>query len=138
MALYNTVFSISSSLVGLLRTRLELFALEAVGEKARIIKLFGMAFAALHLLTLALLIFTVMVAVFFWPSENRYLALAVLAAVYGLMGVMLLAAVRRMLTGAYTPFAVTLEELGRDVELLNKIRQAPAGDKSAARRSAEG
>eukprot|EP00887_Chlorella_sp_A99_P004525 scaffold53.g4525.t1 len=86
---------------------------------------------------LALLLFTSMVAIFFWPSENRYIALAVLAAVYGLVGLILLAAVRRMLVEAPLPFAVTLEELERDIELLSHLRQAQAEDKSAARRSAE-
>ena len=42
---------------------LELLALEAADEKARLLKLLGMAFAALLFLTLAVLVFTVTVAV---------------------------------------------------------------------------
>jgi uncharacterized membrane protein YqjE len=124
----KTVLGISSTLVRLLRTRLEIFALEAADEKLRIIKLFSLAFAGLQLLMLALLIFTIMVAVFFWPGENRYPVLALLTAVYGLVGIILLVTMRRLLRGP-APFAVTLEELGRDAELLNQIRHAPANDK---------
>ena len=53
MGLRKSVFGVASSLVGLARTRLELLALEAAGEKARLLKLLGMAFAALLFLTLA-------------------------------------------------------------------------------------
>ncbi|SPT40742.1 Predicted membrane protein [Achromobacter denitrificans] len=76
MGLRKSVFGVASSLVGLLRTRLELLALEAADEKARLLKLLGMAFAALLFLTLAVLVFTVTVAVLFWPTEDRYMALA--------------------------------------------------------------
>ncbi|MFP3741281.1 phage holin family protein, partial [Burkholderia sp. SIMBA_019] len=75
---------------GLMRTRLELLALEAAGEKARLLKLLGMAFAALLFLTLAVLVFTITIAVAFWPTEDRYLALGLLAALYLVVGVVLL------------------------------------------------
>ena len=46
-----------------------------------------MAFAALLFLTLAVLVFTVSIAVAFWPTENRYLALGLLAGLYAVLGV---------------------------------------------------
>ena len=70
MGLRKSVFGVASGLVGLLRTRLELLALEAADEKARLLKLLGMAFAALLFLTLAVLVFTVSIAVAFWPTET--------------------------------------------------------------------
>ena len=87
MGLRKSVFGVASSLVGLLRTRLELLTLEAADEKARLLKVLGMAFAALLFLTLAVLVFTVTVAVLFWPTEDRYLALGLLAAFYGIVGI---------------------------------------------------
>ena len=63
-----------------MRTRLELLALEAADEKARLLKLLGLAFAALLFLTLAVLVATITIAVAFWPTEDRYLALGLLAA----------------------------------------------------------
>ncbi|MFG0228094.1 phage holin family protein [Achromobacter sp. 413638] len=124
MGLRKSVFGVASGLVGLLRTRLELLALEAADEKARLLKLLGMAFAALLFLTLAVLVFTVSIAVAFWPTENRYLALGLLAGLYAVLGVGLLIAVRQALLYGPPPFSATLEELGRDAELLERVRDA--------------
>lgn len=124
MGLRSSVSSVASSLLGLLRTRLELFALEAAEEKARAVKLLGMAFAALLFVTLAVFVFTVTIAVAFWPTENRYMALGLLAAAYALIGIGLLLAVRRQLLFGPIPFAATVEELGRDADLLDRVRAA--------------
>ena len=97
-----------------------------------------MAFAALLFLTLAVLVFTVTVAVLFWPTEDRYLALGLLAAFYGIVGIGLLLAVRHALVYGAPPFAATLEELGRDAELLDRIRDAQDDDVPASRRREEG
>ena len=128
MGLRKSVFGVASGLVGLLRTRLELLALEAADEKARLLKLLGMAFAALLFLTLAVLVFTVSIAVAFWPTENRYLALGLLAGLYAVLGVGLLVAVRQALLYGPPPFSATLEELGRDAELLERVRDAQDED----------
>ncbi|OZI45142.1 phage holin family protein [Bordetella genomosp. 4] len=124
MGLRTSVSSVASSLVGMLRTRLELFSLEAAEEKTRLIKLLGSAFAALLFLTLAVLVFTVTIAVAFWPTENRYVALGLLAAIYALIGLVLLLSIRRQLLFGPMPFAATVEELGRDAELLDRVRAA--------------
>ena len=124
MGLRNSVSSVASSLVGMLRTRLELLSLEAAEEKTRLIKLLGSAFAALLFLTLAVLVFTVTIAVAFWPTENRYVALGLLAAIYALIGLVLLLSIRRQLLFGPMPFAATVEELGRDAELLDRVRAA--------------
>lgn len=134
MGLRKSVFGVASSLVGLARTRLELLALEAAGEKARLLKLLGMAFAALLFLTLAVLVFTITVAVAFCPTEDRYLALGLLAAFYLVVGVVLLLVVRHGLVYGPAPFAATLEELGRDAELLERVRDAQDDDDRARRR----
>jgi uncharacterized membrane protein YqjE len=124
MGIRTSVTGVASSLMGLLRTRLELLALEAAEEKTRLVKILGMAFAALLFATLAVLVFTVMVAVAFWPTDNRYMALGVLAAVYAVLGIGLLLAVRRQLLFGPVPFAATIEELGRDADLLARVRAA--------------
>lgn len=136
MGLRRSVLGVASSLVGLLRTRLELFGLEAAEEKSRLLKLLGMAFGSLLFLTLAVLVVTIAIAVAVWPTEQRYLALACLAAVYALIGVGLLLAVRRLLVEDPAPFSATLDALERDVAMLERVRvdedeeqegQAPAG-----------
>lgn len=137
MGLRKTVFGVASSLVGLMRTRLELLALEAADEKARLLKLLGLAFAALLFLTLAVLVATITIAVAFWPTEDRYLALGLLAAFYGVAGVVLLLVVRHGLVYGQTPFSATLEELGRDAELLDRVRDMHADDETSVRRREE-
>ncbi|MVW79550.1 phage holin family protein [Bordetella sp. 02P26C-1] len=139
MGLRTSVSGVASSLIGLLRTRLELLALEAAEEKTRLVKVLGMAFAALLFVTLAVLVFTVMVAVAFWPTENRYMALGVLAAVYAVLGIGLLLALRRQLLFGPVPFAATIEELGRDADLLARVRAArEEGDEDSDDASDEG
>ncbi|MNN82552.1 hypothetical protein D3C81_1994940 [compost metagenome] len=73
----------------------------------------------------------------FWPTEDRYLALGLLAAFYGIVGVVLLLVVRHGLVYGPAPFSATLEELGRDAELLERVRDAQGDDDSAARRREE-
>ncbi|HTK02476.1 MAG TPA: phage holin family protein [Bordetella sp.] len=135
MPLRKSLLGVASSLVDLGRTRFELLALEASAEKARLLKLLGCSFAALLFLTLALLVFSTMVAVYFWPTDERYMALGVLAAVYAVLGVALLFVVRRMLTLGPAPFSATLEELGRDVQLLERLRQQAQLEEEAERRA---
>jgi len=122
MSLRASLSSVASSLLGLTRTRLELFSLEAAEEKSRLFKLLGMAFGALLFVTLAVLVFTITIAVAFWPTENRYVALGLLAAIYAVIGIGLLLSVRRHLVHGPAPFSATIEELGRDAELLSRVR----------------
>ena len=77
---------------------------------------------------------TITVAVAFWPTEDRYLALGLLAGFYGVAGVVLLLVVRHGLVYGPAPFSATLEELGRDAELLDRVREAQADDETAVRR----
>jgi uncharacterized membrane protein YqjE len=135
MAIRKSLLGVASSLVELGRTRFELLALEASAEKARLLKLLGYSFAALLFLTLAVLVFSILVAVYFWPTEQRYMALGALAAVYAVLGLILLYLVRRHLTQGPAPFAATLEELGRDARLLEHLRTAAQAEEEAERRA---
>ena len=132
MGLRRSVIGVASSLVGLLRTRLELFGLEAAEEKGRLIKLLGMAFAALLFLTLAVLVMTIAIAVAVWPTEERWVAMGCLAGAYALIGVGLLVAVRRLLIVDPPPFAATLDALQHDVAMLERVRAEDDDDYEAA------
>ncbi len=123
MALRQAVGGLAATLLSILRTRFELFLLEASEQKANALALLGMAFGALLFLTLALLVSTVTIAVYFWPTENRYVALAVLAFVYFIIGVGLLVAVRSRLVNGPAPFAATIDELRRDMELVERLKE---------------
>ena len=91
--------------------------------KSRLFVLVGLAAGAAVCLVLALLVFTVTVAVYFWPTEDRYVALGILAFVYFAIGIGLLVAIRSRLVNGPQPFAATLDELRRDIELINRIKQ---------------
>lgn len=130
MGLRRSIGGVAASLVGLVRTRLELAALEAAEEKSRVLALLGMAAAALLFLTLALLVLTAAIAVAFWPTEHRYLALGGLAAIYALIGLGLLLRVRRDLLTQPPPFSATLEVLERDAAALERVNNGREGGES--------
>ena len=71
MSLRQRVGDLSSIAISIVRTRLELFALEAGEQKASLLKLLALLFGALLFSTLALLVFSLLIALFFWPTEYR-------------------------------------------------------------------
>jgi len=109
-------------MLSIVRTRLELFSLEASEQKAQLIVILGMAFGALLFLTLAALVFSLAVALYFWPTEQRYVALCVLAVFYTVLGVGLFWGVRRKLLFSPMPFSATIDELRRDLALADRLR----------------
>ncbi|PLC53151.1 hypothetical protein CR155_15285 [Pollutimonas nitritireducens] len=123
MALRQSVGELACTLLSIVRTRLELLSLEAAGQKVHLIAILGMAFGALLFLTLAVLVFSIAVALYFWPTEQRYVALGLLALFYGLLGIGLFLAVRSKLLFAPMPFAATVDELRRDLSLLERLRE---------------
>src|SRR3546814_338667 len=98
MALRQSVGDLACTLLSIVRTRLELFSLEASEQKVNLIAILGMAFGALLFLTLAVLVFSIAVALYFWPTDQRYLALGCLALLYAVLGAGLFWAVDRQST----------------------------------------
>jgi len=137
MGLRDSLGGIASGLAGLAGTRLELFGLELAEEKSRLCRAAAMALAATICLILALLVFSLLVAALFWPTEHRYVALGVLAAVYAVAGLALLAGARRALKSG-PPFAATLEELRRDAEMFSEVKGLSADEPAAPARTGEG
>ncbi len=124
MALRESVGELAATLMSIVRTRVELFILEASDQKSHLIQLVGLVFGALLFLTLAVLVFSIAVALYFWPSDYRYTALFVLAAVYAALGLILFLLMRRALAQASTPFSATLEELRQDIELVEGLARS--------------
>ncbi|MCX5563995.1 phage holin family protein [Alcaligenes phenolicus] len=129
MALRQTISQLGSTLIGAVSTRLELFALEAGQQKASLITIFSMVFGALLFSTLAVLVFSLLLALYFWPTDYRYWALGVLVVVYAGLGVGLFLAVRRRLTTGPIPFSATLSELRRDVAFIERLRDSEGDGK---------
>lgn len=123
MALRHSIGDLASTVLSMVRTRLELFSLEAAGEKSRLIRLLCMAFGALLLMSLALLVFSIAVALYFWPTEERYLAIGVLALIYAVAGLGLFWGVWHSLSNGPAPFSATLDELRRDISLAERLRE---------------
>ena len=131
MALRQTVGDLAGNLLSIVRTRLELFSLEASEQKSQLLIVLGMAFGALLFLTLAVLVFSLTLALFFWPTEHRYLALGLLTLFYAAVGGVLLWRVRRTLLFSPMPFSATIDELRRDLALAERLRES---DSAAAAR----
>lgn len=121
MALRQSVGELAATLLSIVRTRLELVALEASGQKSHWIRVVSLAFVALLFVSMAVLVFSVAVALYFWPSEHRYIALFALALIYAVLALILFFCIRRMLVNAGVPFSATLEELQRDIALLEQL-----------------
>lgn len=121
MALRQSVSALAASLMSIVRTRLELFVLEATEQKSNLIQLIGLAFAALLSVTLAVLVFSIAVALYFWPSDYRYTALFVLALIYAVLALVFFLLVRRTLAQVSSPFSATLDELQRDIALVEDL-----------------
>lgn len=128
MALRHSVGDLVSTILSMGRTRLELFALEAGGEKSRLVRVLCMALGALLFACLALLVFSVAVALYFWPTDQRYMALGLLALLYAVICLGLFWGVWSGLRNAPMPFAATLEELRRDIALAQRLKEPDEAD----------
>jgi uncharacterized membrane protein YqjE len=131
----KSLADMAASLVGLGRTRFELLALEISVETGRLLKVLGCVFGAVLCLALALLAFSILIGVYFWPTDCRYLALAAVAAFYAVVGIFLFYLLRRYLMKSPPPFAATLEELGRDLQMLDRVRTVLQEEEQAAQQA---
>jgi len=121
MTIRASLAATAGDVVAMLRTRLEIFSAELSEEKSRAMVLVGMALAGMFFLALSLLVFTLWIAVLFWPTEYRYWALAGLAVIYALAGLVLLLVVRHRLMNDPPAFELTVEELGRDARMFSVL-----------------
>jgi uncharacterized membrane protein YqjE len=104
--------------VGILKTRLELVAIELAEEKTRLMGLLILALAGLLCLAIGLLMFSFLIVVAFWDTDHRLLSIVLVGLVYLLLGIGMLLAVRKKAIEAPIAFEETLAELERDRELL--------------------
>ncbi|MGG4773625.1 phage holin family protein [Paenalcaligenes sp. Me52] len=124
MTLRQSVGDIGCTVLAIFRTRLELAAVEAGQQKARLARIMVMLFGALLFSTLALLVFTLFIALLFWPTEYRYWAIASLFVVYAVLGLSFgLMVMRRLNSGSY-PFEATVEEIKKDIQVIENLRQS--------------
>ena len=120
MGLKESVGELGNAVLAVLGTRLELFSIEVSEQKESIIKLLCLAFGALVCLALSLLILTLTLALFFWHTEYRYIALGVAVLLYAVLGLLMLRAAWKVLRGPM-PFEASIAELRRDIESLGRL-----------------
>src|SRR3546814_10636765 len=75
MALRQSVGELADTLLSTIRTRIELFSLEAADQKARMVRLLALLCVTLFFVPLAVLPLSATIALYFWPTPYRYLAL---------------------------------------------------------------
>lgn len=123
--------------VGMVRTRLNLLAIELMEEKSRIWLMLVLTALALVFASMALLMLSLLVIVAFW-EENRLLAIGCLLAFHILAaGASLLLLWRKAKLGSRL-FAHTLRELQKDSDELEGKVEADEADLDIARRHPRG
>jgi uncharacterized membrane protein YqjE len=103
--------------VGMVRTRLSLLAVELLEEKSRIWLLLVLTALALFFTGMALLMLSLLVVVVFW-EENRVLAIGGLVIFYLLATGVTLLVLRQKARAGSALFAGTLRELAKDTDEL--------------------
>ena len=110
---------IGNSVVGLLHTRAELFAVEWQEEKLRAIRLLVWVATAITLAVAGLLVATGALALLLWEKAG-YWGLGGLAAASTGLAAIILGQVKRSLRHGPIPFAETIAEFRKDAECLRQ------------------
>ena len=117
MVLTETVGRIGATLVAMVRTRLELAAVEAREEAQSLLGCVAWTMLAAFLGAGALLLVALFVIVLFW-DEHRLLAIGAMAGVFALAAVLILAKVRAGFAARGPMLAATRAELGKDIAFI--------------------
>jgi uncharacterized membrane protein YqjE len=115
--LMGSVRRLTSSLLGILSTRLELLANELQEERLRLTQMLFLALLALFCVGMGLLLITVFVVVLFW-DEHRLVVLGILSLIFFVSGGWLILVLRMQSRARSKLFSVSLAELGKDRDSL--------------------
>lgn len=115
--LLDSIRKLASTLVGILQTRLEIFATEIEEAKLRLGQLLLLWLVALFCLGLGIVLLAVFFVVLFWDS-HRLAVLGVMAGFFLGMGIFAGLAVRARTAENTRMFSDTLAELTKDREQL--------------------
>lgn len=120
--LFSSLRGFATTSVALLRTRLELFKLEAQEEAGRVIALLLWGAAGVLLGIAGLVFLAVLMTVLLWDS-HRLLALGIFTALFLAAAGMAIATALRLARQGSQLFAASLAELRRDESALNAADQ---------------
>ena len=107
------------SLLGLVRTRLELASVEFVEERDRTVSRLVLAVVAVIFFAFAVLMASALVVVLFWDA-HRVMALVAITVVHAAIGAAAWLRLKAEARSAPVPFAATLAELERDSQWLSE------------------
>lgn len=131
--LAGSLRALGATAIGILRTRLELLAVELAEEKNRLLAILLWSLGGLLALAMGILMLSLLVVAAFWDTEHRLTALGVVAALYFLTGVGALLFVRQKIANAPFTFDETLAELERDRQALGAVSETPTPARRGAR-----
>ena len=112
------------SLFKVAATRMELFGLELAEEKERMLGMLWLSMFGFVFFLLALMSATVLVGLYFWGTEYRFVVLLGLVLFHTLAALACFFYVRSRLIRKQLPFAATVNALQEDARFMN--RQTPA------------
>jgi uncharacterized membrane protein YqjE len=107
-----------TSLVILVRTRLELASVEFLEARERTVSQLVLTVVAVTFISFAVLMASALVVVLFWDT-HRTAALAVVTLLHGAIGAVAVLRLKANSRSAPSPFAATLAELERDGQWLS-------------------
>lgn len=132
MALKYALQDLLGQTLALVATRLELASLEALQARDRLLCRLAVLLLSAIFVLLALLVATLAFALWAWPTEQRYVALACMAGLYAVLGLGLMYGLMRQLRRDVPPFAVTRDVLHQDAQALHPGGSAVDSDARSA------
>jgi uncharacterized membrane protein YqjE len=123
--LLDSLRKLAHTLIGLIETRLALFANELEDHGARLARIALLWALAAYCLALAIILGSVLLAVIFWDT-HRIPVLAAITAVFGIAGIAAALAGRSIAASRPRALSATLAELARDRQALERATVNPA------------
>jgi uncharacterized membrane protein YqjE len=111
--------NLAGSVVSMLQTRLELASVELAEERTRLMKVALLACFGLVFFSMALMTFTLLVAILFWETY-RWQAIGTIVVFYLACAAICLLVARHKVRSAPPLFEATLAELDKDREMLRQ------------------
>jgi uncharacterized membrane protein YqjE len=123
MAIAETLGRVATTLVAIVRTRIELAAVEMEEESLRFLGYLALSLLALLCLGLAIVLGTFFIIVLFWDT-HRLAAILVTAGVYVAIAAAIAVGVRNSFRHKPKLLSFTLAELGKDVASMKNLTRA--------------
>lgn len=116
--LIGSIRKLSSTLVSVVATRIELFGNELQEERLRVSQMLLYFFVAAICFAMAVLLLTIFIVVLFW-DEHRLAVLAGISVFFIVAGTLATTALRSLATRKSKLFSASLAELAKDREQLD-------------------